>query len=410
MKKITIIIIMLLSAKCFSQTRLLTIDQAIAEALGRNQKVKASQYELQSRKALQRASADLPKTEVSLHYGQYNSYASNDNNISITQAIPFTAFGSQRALNQALTISAELQTAVTENEIVFNVRRIYYELVFTQALKKLLQTQDSIYGSFVKTAQIKHKTGETHLLEQINAEAQQNESSIALRQTDADIVRLQFQLKTLLNIDELPEVSNVALGQVPLKEQPDTASYLNNPSLSFYRQQIDVANKEKKLQASKLGPDFLLGVFTQTLIGTPNIETGMPATSAERFTGFQIGLALPLWFFPYQARARAAEFNKRAAESNAGYYQHTLKDQLLQSIRQIDMYKGSLNYYSGSGLANADLILKQSRLAFSEGEIAYPEFLLGIRNAIKIKEGYLRTLNDYNQSVIYLEYLKGMKQ
>src|SRR5688500_8252006 len=99
-----------------------------------------------------------------------------------------------------------------------------------------------------------------------------------------------------------------------------------------------------------------------------------------------MGLSITWWFTPHHVRIRTAEFNTRAAESNFYYYQESLQNQLQQAIRQSIIYKSSLDAYLNFSLKNADLILKQAQIAFKEGEIGYTEYLLGIKNAISIKE------------------------
>ena len=122
-----------------------------------------------------------------------------------------------------------------------------------------------------------------------------------------------------------------------------------------------------------------------------------------------VGLSIPLWYGPHDGRVRSAELNRRASESNLNYYHQSLQNQLQQASQMLQAHKNNLDYYLSSSLPNADLILKQAQIAFQQGEIGYPEYLLGIRNAIAIKENYLKTLNDYNQSVIYIQYLTGKK-
>ena len=152
MKNIIISIFTLIAISSQAQPqRTITLDQAIEEALQNNGSIKASQYHLDARKQLQKASFDLPKIDVNLLYGQYNSYA-NDNNITVTQTIPFSAFGSQGALNRALTTSATLQKSVSENEIIFQVKQVYFQLAFAKARHLLLLRQDSIYEGFMKAA------------------------------------------------------------------------------------------------------------------------------------------------------------------------------------------------------------------------------------------------------------------
>lgn len=407
--KITIIAILsFLPLKGFGQSNPLTIQQAIDEALKNNASVRAAEYEVETKKQLKKTSFDLPKTDVTLLYGQYNSYAKNDNEITISQTIPFTALGSQGALNRSMVASSELKKEVTENELIYQVKQVYFQLAFIQARHGLLLKQDSIYEGFLKSASLRYKTGETNLLEQTTAQVQSNEIKNQLRINESEMIVLRSQLKTLLNTKSLPEITDSRLVALQFNDIPDTNALTSNPSLAYMRQQIDVARSQKKVEAAKFAPKLLVGFFSQTLIGTPN-EDGSITNSGDRFTGFQVGLAIPLWFAPHQGRVKAAEFNKLAAQSNYEYYRISLQGQLQQAAQQYVKNNSSLEYFNKSALPNADLILKQSQAAFHGGEIGYAEYLLSLRNAIGIKESYLKTLNDYNQSIIYIEYLSGNK-
>ena len=404
--------ILLLLAGCFTltgrvQAQQLDLPQAVEMALKNNAGIQAAASELESHKQLKRTSFDLPKTNVSLLYGQYNSYAKNDNNITVTQAIPFTALGSQGSLNRSMLAASELKKASTENELILQVKQVYYQLALALAKQKLLFQQDSIFEGFYKSASLRYKTGETNLLEQTTAEMQRNEVKNQLRNTEASIIVWRTQLKTLLNSDQLPEVSDDALIEHLFKTTPDTVALASNPSLAFMRQQIEVAKSQKKLEAARFAPDLLVGFFSQTLIGALD-ETGAVASSSDRFTGFQVGISLPIWFVPHQGKVKAAEYNKQAAQQHYENYQHVLQGQFQQAAQQYTKEKNSLEYYRTSALPNADLMLKQSQTAFKGGEIGYAEYLLGIRNAIAIKEGYLQALHDYNQSIIYIEFLSGI--
>lgn len=391
-----------------AQSDKLTIEQAVTEALKNNAGIKAAAYEVELQKQLKKTSFDLPKTDISLMSGQYNSY-SNDHNVTISQAIPFTVFGSQGALNRSVVASSELKKAASENELGFKVKQTYYQLSFEQTRRNLLFQQDSIYEGFLKSASLRYKTGETQLLEQTTAEAQRNEVRNQLQQNERLIVVLKTQLKTLLNSDELPEISESQLNELTFQESIDTTVLATNPSLAYTRQQVEVAKAQKKVENAKFAPDLLVGFFSQTLIGTANPENGAIASTSDRFTGFQIGLAIPLWFVPHQGRAKAAAFNQQAVQSNYKNFEINLKGMWEQAIQQFLKNKSSLDYYKTSAIPNADLILKQSQTAFVNGEIGYAEYLLGVRSAINLKEGALQTLNDYNQSIIYLEFLSGNK-
>ena len=408
MRIVSIVLFVLSSLGGFAQSSNLSVQQAIDIALKNNGSIKAAASEVEQQKQLKKASFDLPKTDVSLQYGQYNSYR-KDNNFTVSQTIPFTSLGSQASYNRSLVASSEMKKAITENELVYQVKQVYYQLAFVQARYSLLLEQDSIYTGFLKSSSLRYKTGETNLLEKTTAETQRNEVMNQLQKSKSDVVILQTQLKTLLNSETLPEISETSLVEIESKELHDTSSVSSNPSIAYMRQQVEVAQRFKKVEAARFAPDFKVGFFTQTLIDVPNPENGRLATSGDRFTGVQVGLSLPLWFVPHQARLKAAEFGKQTAQSNYQYHNLTVRGQFQQAAQQYDKNKNSLSYYHTSALPNADLILKQSQTSFKAGEIGYGEYLLGLRNAISIKEGYLQTLNDYNQSIIYIEFLSGNK-
>jgi heavy metal efflux system protein len=408
MKYFLTALIVFLSAQCFCQSEVLTLDQAVALALKNNLQIKSEEHKVIAQKQLEKTSFALPKTDVTLLYGQYNSFAKNDNNITVSQTVPLSAFGSHGALNRAHTASAELHKTVTDNDIVYKTKHAYLQLAYFLAVQKLLEQQDSIYEGFEKSASLRYKTGESTLLEQTTAKVQRGEGVIQLQQNQAEIVKWKSQLMTLTNTSELPLVP--ALPMVPISQNyvADTVAATDNPSVNYWKQQIEVSSRERKLSLAELAPDLIIGFFNQTLIGTIYQDKTV-ASANDRFTGIQLGLSIPLWFVPQRARIKSADANVRAAEANYASYIQSVRHELEQAIQQIKTNVTSLQYFSESTLPNAELVLKQSQVAFREGEIGYAEYLLGIRDALRTKERYLETLNGYNQSIIYYEYLTGKK-
>jgi cobalt-zinc-cadmium resistance protein CzcA len=386
-----------------------SLQQAVEHARKNNLALKSAQYHVDAQKELGKTSFDLPKTEVSLMYGQYNSYAQNDNNITISQSIPFVALGSQGRLNRSLLTSAQLGKAVTESEVVYEVKKTYYSLAHAYALKNLLLRQDTIFEEFYRNAEVRYKAGEANLLEQVTAEAHKDEAKNRVHQIDGDIGVLRSKLRVLLNTDFVPDITDRKVARVPLTTIFDETLTIGNPSLAYFEQQREVALAEKKVQGARATPDLVVGYFNQTLIGTVNPESLAQANASQRFSGFQVGVAIPLWFVPHRGRLRAADYNMRSKENDYTSFQRDLAGQLEQTLHTFGKSQHSLKYYEETGLPNADLILKQSQTAFRNGEIGYAEYLLGLRNAITVAENYLRTLAEYNQSIIFIEFLSGNK-
>lgn len=391
-----------------AQTAGMSLDESIKLAKSNNLSIRSANYEVEAQQSLKKTGFDLPKTNAMLMYGQYNGFR-NDNNITVTQVIPFTTFGSQANLNRALVASSQLKKAATENELVFRVKQIYYLLAYTMKRRELLQQQDSIYEGFLKSASYRYTAGEAKLLEKVTAETQRNDTKNQLMQNEADIDVLRTQLGTLLGTSQLPDISVNSFEEISVAAIPDSASTINNPLLAFQRQQVEVAKGEKKVAKAASAPDLTIGYFNQTLIDAINMENGAIATKSDRFSGVQVGLAIPLWFVSHQGRVQAAEAKGKAAQSTYQYQQTQFNSELNQAIQRYDKSKNSLAYYKDSALPNADLILKQAQTAFREGDVDFAEYLLSVKNALAIREGFLQTLSEYNQSIIYIEFLSGNK-
>ncbi|MBK8292291.1 MAG: hypothetical protein IPK96_16490 [Flammeovirgaceae bacterium] len=75
MRTIAIILFNLSSLIVFAQSDKLTLDQTLGVALRNNKGIQAASYEVEYQKQLKKTSFDLPKTDITLMRGQYNSYA-----------------------------------------------------------------------------------------------------------------------------------------------------------------------------------------------------------------------------------------------------------------------------------------------------------------------------------------------
>ncbi|RZL18981.1 MAG: hypothetical protein EOO89_04650, partial [Pedobacter sp.] len=72
--------------------------------------------------------------------------------------------------------------------------------------------------------------------------------------------------------------------------------------------------------------------------------------------------------------------------------------------------KDRFDYFNNSALSNAALILKNSRLAYQNGEIGYTEYLLNLKQVNTIQENHLLAMLELNQSINKIEYLIGYSQ
>jgi len=393
------------------RTRALSLDNAISIALQNNRNLQAAAMQKEYYEHQKGASTLLPKTDVTFMYGQYNSSYKKDNNISISQVIPFpTVFAAKNALANSQIKGAELRMASTKNELIYQVKQIYFTLLYLNEQRKLLQRQDSTYQKFTEALGLRYKTGEGTLLERTSSETRLSEIQNRKQQLEADVNIHTARLQTLLGISTPISVTDQAYVEKPFNIALDSSALKSNPNLAFMKQQIEISQKEKSVVVNSSLPEFKIGYFNQTLYGAPLDDANTSfAGPANRFQGFHVGLILPIWFVPEikknKASQKQVEINQKLFESE----QLSIQNLYTEAIQNYLKARNTLSWYSTVALANADLIFKQSEIAYARGDIGFSEQALMLQQVSTIRQGYINAVNEYNQAVIYMEYLTANK-
>ncbi len=392
-----------------AQSNQVSLNQAVDAALLNSPQLKGGKLGVDLQKQLKKTSLEIPKTDVSLLYGQYNSLVKNDNNITISQTIPFpTLFSANTALATERVKSGELQLAATRNELIFQVKTVYTNLQYLYERERLLLAQDSINLGFVKSVTMKYKTGEGTLLEQVTAETQLKDVQNLLAQNRSDIAIYSTQLGILTGNTSEIKILERYLKENGLTTLSDTTLLNANPNIAYLRQQVAIAEKQRKVEQAKALPDITLGYFNQSLTGFQNVNgSEVFYGRGKRFQGFQLGVSVPIFYGSFSAKAKAAAISREIASSDLELSRLRIGGQYSQAISEYLKNRERFTYFRTSALANAALILKNSRIAYQNGEIGYAEYLLNLRQVNSIQENSLISLLALNQSINQIEFLTG---
>lgn len=408
----TVIVLLLIgsfssvNAQTATTAKQLTIEDAIGTALKNNLQLQSQQLNVKSYEKLSKSYLELPKTEVNYQFGQYNS-VNQDKAFQISQGIPFpTYYSSKAGLYSAQQKGSELQQQATETEIKAQVALYYYQLLYLENNKKKLVYLDSLYADFVNAASLRYKTGETNLLEKTTAETKQGEMSLLVKQNESELAQAYRSLKAWMNTNEDFTVSNKGEFQPLTLNSVDTSLIANNPSLKLLYQDAVIAERTKKLEIAQTLPDFRVGYFNQSLIGTQNVNGNeVYFDGSKRFTGFNVGVSIPLTFFSNTAKVKSLELQKQSMERTADNAKLQLQNQLQNTFQQYSQYLLQFNYYKTQALPNAALIISTAKLGFSSGGMGYVEYLQALQTATDVELNYLQSVNQLNQSIININLL-----
>lgn len=405
----TVLLLLCLStAGRAQQTTRITLEEAIQQGSIRNAQLQLAGLGVSQQQALRRTVYDAGRLSVTAMLGQYNSRRF-DNNLTLTQTIPNPTLMRQLArLNDQTVNARDAGVAVTRNDVRYQVKSIYYELNYLYQKHQLYQQQNTLLTEFVRAATLRVKTGETNSLELATAQSQLVDQRVRLVQNETTLTASRTQLQTLLNSQTPVDASSQPLPKLILTTTQDSLALSHNPLLRQCQEQILVAQQTRLVEQARLKPDFIVGLFSQTLIGHQLIGgQELYFGPVYRFQGGQLGVTVPLLGRAQKARINAARIGEQIAQTDWANQRFTLDQQLQQSLSQYGQYRNALTDYETNGLQQAALIQANAQRAYRGGEIGYVEFSLALGQSLTIRANYLDLLNQYNQSVLYINYLLG---
>jgi cobalt-zinc-cadmium resistance protein CzcA len=389
------------------QSRVINLHDAISMALDSNLSIKSDRLSIDVQKALKGASLDLPKTVFDGQYGRFNSY-SEDNSLAISQSFAFpSVYMNKSRLADANIKSSMFEHDISRLEIATQVKQVYWQYVYLVSKQKLLAYQDSLFAGFLRAAELRAKSGETNRLEMITARSQSLEIKNQLFQVTADIGIFSRRLSLLLNtsILSVPEVKD--LRKIDVSFLTDV-SLEQNPSLGYVRQKVEVSRIQRKLERSQMLPDLSIGYFSQTIIGTQDVDgVALRFGPEDRFAGIQAGISVPIWFKPYTARIKAAKISENVARTEAESYAKSVAGNYRTQLDEYRKFSSSVEYYEKQAVPEAELIIEQATLSYKAGALDYLNYVLTLDRALAIKQNYLDALNNCNQTIITIEFFTG---
>ncbi len=376
-----------------AQENKITIDEAVAIAFENNPTIKAAQFEIEKQEALKKSAIDLGKTDFSYSNGQLNA-AQIDYQWSINQEIKFpTVYGTQSKLQDEKIKFSETSMLLEKNKLEREVRSIYLNLMYKKSNLELMETLEKEYSKFEIIAEKRFETGESNIIEKVAAEGKSQEVRLLRIDATYDVANFKKQLQLVLNIDSIVTVKETEIIKLPILS--DSINTDETPIILLQKQSVAVKEREFKLEKSGFLPDLSAGYFNQQIEGV------------KGFSGFQVGVKVPLFFWGQKGRVDAAKKNADIALMNLNQTKIELTSVMQNNISELEKYKASLAYYESKGLKLADTLLSSTTKAYREGEIDYIEYISTLEQSLTIKKNYLENLNAYNQMVNEINFLNG---
>ena len=373
-------------------TKRVSSNEAITLAKNNLQYEVNNQQVIKGKAQIKTATA-LPKTGV---FAENEDLRPSDNTgilkIGVSQSVAWPGlYKAQKYLYGEQLKYYNLSAAAIDVQLKRDVRTVYYQLWYLQDKQQLYHRLDSIYKSLNAAAILKVKTGDSPGLDSIAANVRMRELQALITQMGKEIQIQQQSLMQLLNTTDVLLPLMIPMEKLTM---PVIASDSTHPLLALQSQNINIANAGINVVKNENKPEFSGRFFSQRLWG-----------AKDPFTGFSVTAAFPLFGAKaYQNKIKVAQADMAVQQKQYEYEAQVLNTQKLQMQQEVEKNRSMLAFYEGTGLKQAEEIIKAASLAYRAGEISFAELSQFLTQAIEIQKNYVENLNSYNQSVIQYNY------
>ena len=391
---LTLLLVMLLPVMGMSQNKEITVEEAIDIALKNNNALKASSNKITQSNQLVGSAINIEKTQVYYHYDE-NNIAENGEPLKvfgISQSIHFpTIYGAQRKIEKQKTKLSVQEYIINEGLLKKEVYQAYYNVLYRKNVVGIYKYLDSLYSQFSNAAIKRYEVGETNLLEKLTAETKQKEISLLLSRSKENLAKGYITLHEWLQTDSTYVISSQL---TPLLKQ-NTWNISEHPGLQYYETAKELSETSLSLERQYLLPDLQFSIFQ----GTNN------GLNAQNYSGFQAGIAVPLWFVSNKSKINGAKTQTMIIENEYENYKIQLDSKYQRLISDLKKYEEGINYYNNTGQKLSNELAINATKAFQYGEIDFLQYVQLLESATSIEINYLENLFEYNKTILEINYL-----
>ncbi len=391
-KGVATIAIALFSLATQAQQKPITIDEAVALAIENNTGLKASSLKVDEVKTLIGNAFSFEKTSLYYNYDENNLAVNNIplKVLGIQQDFKFpTVYFADKKVNKAQYTRAQSNYNIQLQQLKKRVHAAYYNLAYAKSKARTYHFLDSLYQNFSHAAKRRFELGETNYLEMITAQTKEKQLQVMYRQARQEVKVKYVQLKKIVQVD------TIVVAEMPLtKLTLNTITLKNNVGLQYFESSKLFYKAKQQLERQRLLPDLSLEYFQ-----------GSNSSLGKNFIGYQFGIKIPLLFSGQRAKIKASTIARQVVEEQQSDYEIKLNAEYNKLMARLRQYEDAVNYYHNQGKSLSNEIIKTAESSFKNGEIDFFQYIQSIENAKDIELIYLENLNQYNQTIIEINFL-----
>jgi len=312
-----------------AQARVVNLDEAIELALSQHPSIKTAQLSVQKNKALQGMKYNLGPTSFSYQgNGLFKSNPEQGHEFGVTQSIPNrSGLRANNLLQDRIVSQSTVNQLITENELRYQVRQAYFELLYKKELENWYVELKGIYQTYYDLAKTRLEAGATNGLELLSIETKLQETGMLLEQLVMEIEQQEHSFSLLLQQSDVVTVA----GSLTVLDFSES----ENEVLLLQKQQTKIAVEQAKIDLLKsaVKPNYVVGYSAQNFF-----EAGW-------LSGVRAGVTIPLFKGKTKQKVAAQKINIEFAKATLKQNELEFDQRILTVKNQIARYDKGVAFY-----------------------------------------------------------------
>lgn len=332
-----------------------------------------------------------------------SSSTGRDTDYTIALSQEFEVFGQRRKRIRVAEKNIErvrFEIHDVERIIISSVKLAFYEVLTSLEIAKLRESVKNIFERLWDATRERYKAGAISALELNSIKIKYGLARQQLLVAKKDHQNRLLNLKLLLGKsgDEALNIEcKLSYEKVQISIEDLLASaYKTRPDLKAIEFEKERASKEISLRKAEIIPNLDLSGFFTRESGTDDILGG------------GVSISIPIWDRK-QSELKKARTAKDVANINIKKRYLEIQKEVETSYRSFMAAKEGIAIYTDEIMPQVNENLKLNEISYKEGKINFIGFLTVQSDLIETQAAYLNALLDYNNAIINLETVSGVK-
>jgi len=391
-----------LSSWFITQAQLLTIQDAVEQAIKNNAQINQMRSQLQQKQAEWRTQTGISAPEISYMKEGIDAKAADpfqEQRWTVSQSVDFPLTTSYRikGLHQE---EKAIEFAIQEEErkLKSGVKSRYVEVIYALHLQKLREQQLKLATELYNAVFTQFETGMGNGMDLTKAELQ-----VAEANNDIDDARRQLHMArySLFNLMGLPPenqkytiefMDTLKSNNVEISQITALSVLTDQPMYKSSESELTASGYFLKEARSNILPDVRFNLYKQ------DYGTGY------NFNGFELGLSFPVWY-PFEQKgkirmnlARQDEIRWKQKEIRSG-----VKEQIEHAWHSYEVSRSTIQRYDQTIRTKAEKLQTLTLNAYRLGEVDLLNLIQAQQIYLNSQQRYLSALRDYYIQLVELE-------